>query len=51
MKLSEIGEKFELCKIYSKTSSHLVVSVQMATKFNEKVAIDLNNGMIVGYYI
>ena len=39
--VSEIEEKCELCKIYSKTPSCPVVGMPMATKFNEKVAMDL----------
>ena len=39
--VSEIEEKCELCKIYSKTPSRPVVGMPMATKFNEKVAMDL----------
>ena len=39
--LAEIGEKCELCKVYAKTPSRPVVGIPMATKFNEKVAMDL----------
>ena len=39
--LAEIGEKCELCKVYAKTPSRPVVGMPMATKFNEKVAMDL----------
>ena len=39
--MSEIEEKCELCKIYSKTPSRPVVGMPMATKFNEKFAMDL----------
>ena len=37
----QIEEKCELCKIYAKTPSRQVVGLPMATKFNEKVAMDL----------
>ena len=37
----QIEEKCELCKIYAKTPSRPVVGLPMATKFNEKVAMDL----------
>ena len=39
--LSQIEEKCELCKIYAKTPSRPIVGMLMATKFNEKVAMDL----------
>ncbi|MCG7877703.1 MAG: transposase [Candidatus Thiodiazotropha endolucinida] len=39
--LAEIGQKCELCKVYAKTPSRPVVGMPMATKFNEKVAMDL----------
>ena len=39
--MSQIEEKCELCKIYAKTPSIPIVSMPMATKFNEKVASDL----------
>ena len=39
--LSEIHERCELCKVYSKTPPRPVVSLPMASRFNEKVAMDL----------
>ena len=39
--MSQIEEKYELCKIYAKTPSKPIVGMPMATKFNEKVAMDL----------
>ena len=39
--LAQTDEKCELCKIYSKTPSRPVVGMPMASKFNEKVAMDL----------
>ena len=39
--LAQIDEKCELCKIYSKTPSRPVVGMPMASKFNEKFAMDL----------
>ena len=39
--VSEIEENCELGKVYSKTPSRPVVGMPMATKFNEKVAMDL----------
>ena len=39
--LAQIDEKCELCKIYSKTPSRQVVGMPLASKFNEKVAMDL----------
>ena len=39
--MSQIEEKCELCKIYAKTPSRSIVCMHMATKLNEKVAMDL----------
>ena len=39
--MAQIEEKCELCKIYAKTPSRPIVCMPMATKFNEKVAMDL----------
>ena len=39
--LEEIDKKCELCIRYSETPPHPVVSMPMATQFNEKVAMDL----------
>ena len=39
--LAQIEEKCELCEIYAKTPSRPIVDMPMATKFNEKVAMDL----------
>lgn len=39
--LAQVNEKCELCKIYSKTLSRPVVGMLMASKFNEKVALEL----------
>ena len=39
--MSQIEEKCELYKIYTKTLSRPIVGMSMATKFNEKVAMDL----------
>ena len=39
--LVQTDEKCELCKIYSKTPSRPVVVMPMASKFNEKVTMDL----------
>ena len=51
--LAEIGEKCELCKVYAKTPSRPVIGMPMATKFNEKVAMDLKqwNGRWILYII
>ena len=39
--IEQINEECELCKIYAKTLSRPVVGMPMASKFNEKVAMDL----------
>ena len=39
--IEQINEECELCKIYAKTPSMPVAGVPMASKFNEKVAMDL----------
>ena len=39
--VSEIEDKCELCKVDSKTPSRQVVGMPMATKFNERVTLDL----------
>ena len=39
--IEQINEECELCKIYAKTPSRPVVGMPMASKFNEKVAMDL----------
>ena len=39
--MSQIEEKCELCKIYARTLSRPIVGMPMATKFNEKVAMEL----------
>ena len=39
--IEQITEKCELCKVYAKTPSRPVVGLAMASKFNEKVAMDL----------
>ncbi|XP_053390667.1 uncharacterized protein LOC128553511 [Mercenaria mercenaria] len=39
--LEQIENKCELCKVYAKTPSRPVVGMPMASKFNEKVAMDL----------
>ena len=39
--IEQINEKCELCKVYAKTPSWPVVGLAMASKFNEKVAMDL----------
>ena len=39
--IEQINEECELCKIYGKTPSRPVVGMPMASKFNEKVAMDL----------
>ena len=39
--LSEIEGKCELCKVYAKTPPAPVVSMSMASKFNENVTMDL----------
>ena len=39
--IEQINEECELCKIYAKTPSSPVVGMPMASKFNEKVAMDL----------
>ena len=39
--IEQINEKCILCKIYAKTPSRPVVDMPMASKFNEKVSIDL----------
>ena len=39
--IEQINRECELCKIYAKTPSRPVVSMPMASKFNEKVAMDL----------
>ena len=39
--ITQIDENCELCKIYAKTPSRPIVGMPMATKFNEKVAMDL----------
>ena len=39
--IEQINEKCDLCKVYAKTPSRPVVGLAMASKFNEKVAMDL----------
>jgi len=39
--VSQIEEKCDLCKAYAKTPARPVVAMPMASKFNEKVAMDL----------
>ena len=39
--IQTIEERCELCKLYAKTPSRPVVGMPMASKFNEKVAMDL----------
>ena len=39
--LDQIKNRCELCKVYAKTPSRPVVGMPMASKFNEKVAMDL----------
>ena len=39
--LGSIYQKCELCKLYARTPPRPVVALPMATRFNEKVAIDL----------
>ena len=39
--MTQIEQECELCKVYAKTPSRPVVGLPMATKFNEKVAMDL----------
>ena len=39
--LSNIADNCDLCKMYARTPSRPVVGMPMATKFNEKVAMDL----------
>ena len=39
--LDQIENRCELCKVYAKTPSRPVVGMPMASKFNEKVAMDL----------
>lgn len=39
--MEQIELKCELCKVYTKTPSKPIVSLPMARKFNEKVAMDL----------
>ena len=39
--LVQIGKNCDLCQRYAKTPSHPVVSLPMASHFNEKVAMDL----------
>jgi len=41
--LSKIVDSCDLCKMYAKTPSRPVVGMPMATKFNEKVAMDLKH--------
>ena len=41
--MAEIEEKCELCKVYAKTPSRPIVGMPMATKFNEKVSMDLKH--------
>ena len=41
--LKTIHEKCELCKIYAKTPARPAVSLPMASRFNEKVAMDLKS--------
>ena len=45
--ISDIEQKYEICKKYSKTPPNPVVSMPMAKEFNEKVAMDLKqwNGL------
>ena len=39
--IQQINKEYELCKIYAKTPSRPAVGMPMASKFNEKVAMDL----------
>ena len=39
--IEQINENCELCKVYAKTPSKPVVGLAMASKFNEKGAMDL----------
>ena len=41
VQLSEIYDKCELCKVYKKTPSRPAVALPMATRFNQKVCMDL----------
>ena len=39
--LEDIGKKCNLCKMYMKTPPRPVVGLPMASRFNEKIAMDL----------
>ena len=51
--LAHIDEKCEFCKIYSKTPSRPIAGMPMASKFNEKVAMNFKqwNGRWILYII